>query len=824
MKDWMKDLNEEELKQLYRDDAALQEVPPELRVRVLAFIRDRKAPGTKRPAPRGWLRPALIAAAAAVVLTGAFFIVRPLFMPDGGETVAARNSVPDRELERGYAGLADDQALVVFCAGEVSVRRATAWEPLEPGGYLGRGARIRVGASSSCELQFGDRAMVRLGERTEILVEQLSTRVGRADIELFAESGSVLSKVSRLMGGETYRIKTKSAACGVRGTLFGVTVTEAEDTIVSVKEGKVYVLPAGSDFEKLYRRPAGADRKVAPWLDRLKNDAPAVSTGQELFVTRDSFAAMQKETSALQAEIERLSDLDEPSDRDAASFGAATASALSGIKAKTPAPQPLNREREMELRRLDETASLPVALLEKETPIPETDAPVGHALVKIEVITNPADAAILLSGGVAGSGRFRGIFAEGTRLDFEVRREGYEDASVTVNVTPGMRPVTVELNQLPSSSSTAESPPPTSSAVVKPSATPAPTMALPKKPGAPFILLTEFAGHEYYLYRSIVPWNNALDICAKNGGHLLTIGSVKENEAIVRAIRAANVNDDLWLGLTKQRLREWMWVTGEPVTFTNWDAGQPDNANGNQVLATIYHIPAACTWNDGPEDEFHPFIMEMEPAGGVNSKTAISRSAPNPLDFSDEFASDTLNPRWSWVRENHGNWSLQKKPGYLTITTQMGEIWQAEANAQNILLCLVAPGDFQLDTKVDFRPQSNFQQAGLIVYSNDDNYLRLDYDYANDLKMEMVNEDSGIFTNKLLPYTTKSSIFYLRIVRKGETYTGYFSEDGKNYTILTQYSRSWKVNLRVGLWAVNGAGNYSLNTASFDYFKLKYTN
>jgi hypothetical protein len=88
----------------------------------------------------------------------------------------------------------------------------------------------------------------------------------------------------------------------------------------------------------------------------------------------------------------------------------------------------------------------------------------------------------------------------------------------------------------------------------------------------------------------------------------------------------------------------------------------------------------------------------------------------------------------------------------------------------------------------------------------------------------MVNEDSGIFTNKLLPYTTKSSIFYLRIVRKGETYTGYFSEDGKNYTILTQYSRSWKVNLRVGLWAVNGAGNYSLNTASFDYFKLKYTN
>jgi hypothetical protein len=57
----------------------------------------------------------------------------------------------------------------------------------------------------------------------------------------------------------------------------------------------------------------------------------------------------------------------------------------------------------------------------------------------------------------------------------------------------------------------------------------------------------------------------------------------------------------LWIGLTdREKVFSFTWTSGEPVSYTNWGGGQPDNGNGVEFYAHI--LPrghyAAGKWND----------------------------------------------------------------------------------------------------------------------------------------------------------------------------------------------------------------------------------
>jgi hypothetical protein len=113
-------------------------------------------------------------------------------------------------------------------------------------------------------------------------------------------------------------------------------------------------------------------------------------------------------------------------------------------------------------------------------------------------------------------------------------------------------------------------------------------------------------GHVYEYVPTPGSWTVARDAAAARtfrgvAGHLVTITSAFEND-IVSAFRSGG---DLrgWIGLTDEAKEgTFVWVTGEPVTYTNWWSGpddvedpEPNNQNGNEHYAEIY---AAGVWND----------------------------------------------------------------------------------------------------------------------------------------------------------------------------------------------------------------------------------
>lgn len=114
-------------------------------------------------------------------------------------------------------------------------------------------------------------------------------------------------------------------------------------------------------------------------------------------------------------------------------------------------------------------------------------------------------------------------------------------------------------------------------------------------------------GHWYQVDVTARNWGAAKDSAAAAHGHLLTVQSQAE-AAFVRQLGFAQ--EALWIGLYQDRSDPgytepaggWKWVTGEPLTYTNWRVntnGQPNEPNdfGGEDFGMM-DGGNAITWND----------------------------------------------------------------------------------------------------------------------------------------------------------------------------------------------------------------------------------
>ena len=149
----------------------------------------------------------------------------------------------------------------------------------------------------------------------------------------------------------------------------------------------------------------------------------------------------------------------------------------------------------------------------------------------------------------------------------------------------------------------------------------------------------------------------------------------------------------------------------EPI---EWGAdGWPSVNNGDGVLAGPQPAPSMTPGHPGPS-----------PTGPDPLTTPVQPGRLLP-GYSQDFTGTSLAPQWSWVRENGADWSLTTDPGTLTIDAVNGDLWQTVNTAQNLLVEKAPPGDFVAEAKLALRPDQNYEQAGLLLYQDDDHYFRL---------------------------------------------------------------------------------------------------
>lgn len=88
-------------------------------------------------------------------------------------------------------------------------------------------------------------------------------------------------------------------------------------------------------------------------------------------------------------------------------------------------------------------------------------------------------------------------------------------------------------------------------------------------------------GHWYYL-TAHGNWMNNEALAITKGGHLVTINNAAENEW-VRSTFTTITNSGVLIGINDAATEgTFVWPNGEPVSYTNWISGQPDDENGNE--------------------------------------------------------------------------------------------------------------------------------------------------------------------------------------------------------------------------------------------------
>lgn len=131
-------------------------------------------------------------------------------------------------------------------------------------------------------------------------------------------------------------------------------------------------------------------------------------------------------------------------------------------------------------------------------------------------------------------------------------------------------------------------------------------------------------GHWYGLFDQNCSWHEARDFCQMKGGYLATLANQDENDFVLNRLLATGPYVG-WLGATDEVSEgTWVWVTGEPFSWTNWRGGEPNDRCENEDYLMMWDKSSgggfSGLWNDVDtaivEDGYGGFCAVCESCSG----------------------------------------------------------------------------------------------------------------------------------------------------------------------------------------------------------------
>lgn len=252
----------------------------------------------------------------------------------------------------------------------------------------------------------------------------------------------------------------------------------------------------------------------------------------------------------------------------------------------------------------------------------------------------------------------------------------------------------------------------------------------------------------------------------------------------------------------------------------DWVDGWPTVRGGAWASDTPVAAPAA---QPGDKSAYHvPNVRDDRPGETI---------------WSDTFEGSSLGPDWSWVREPAAD-TYDVEGGLLSIQTQAADLFEGSNNA-SVLTRDATEDDWMVETKVRLTVPAegccfNYVQAGLVVYGDDDNFLKLAHvSIWNTRQTEFAKELGPVhagyprYGNTVVGAPGEWT--WLRIVKRNEgphtatglyggpeRFTAYTSLDGVTWTRGGTWTHHLGSDARIGLVSMGGSGF----EAEFDHVTL----
>jgi glucose/arabinose dehydrogenase len=129
--------------------------------------------------------------------------------------------------------------------------------------------------------------------------------------------------------------------------------------------------------------------------------------------------------------------------------------------------------------------------------------------------------------------------------------------------------------------------------------------------------LATYNGNTYQLTASLT-WEQAQAEAQRLGGNLVTINNAAEETWLKQTFGGT---ESFWIGLNDRTTEgQFVWASGEAVSYTNWAPGEPNNSGGNEDVVGM-NFGGSRRWNDwGAANRFRGVVE-------------IPGTTPPPTDF-----------------------------------------------------------------------------------------------------------------------------------------------------------------------------------------------
>lgn len=223
------------------------------------------------------------------------------------------------------------------------------------------------------------------------------------------------------------------------------------------------------------------------------------------------------------------------------------------------------------------------------------------------------------------------------------------------------------------------------------------------------------------------------------------------------------------------------------------------------------------------------------PTPEVRKPVAVSKPTPlltpepieikKPVNVSFSTYSKDWPVDWQWIDPDEAKDPTPHdvKGGVLRVTIRTRKDLSGDSrNAPRYLKSI--KGDFQIETRVRFAPKENYQGAGLLIFQDDNNYLRFERSYGGmggggeGIRLDVweAGEHRAIVEPGGIPW--EDSAVDLKIVRTGKLFIAYWRPDEEHeWREAGEFESQYSESTLAGVAAVNTARPV---TADFVYIKL----
>lgn len=258
----------------------------------------------------------------------------------------------------------------------------------------------------------------------------------------------------------------------------------------------------------------------------------------------------------------------------------------------------------------------------------------------------------------------------------------------------------------------------------------------------------------------------------------------------------------------------WVIALTVLVIAVNWIASQiaPKNIPASNITETATKESTA---------QPSPTVLPSTPVSVIASPELFPTSTL--LIFGDNF-DDQLGEGWEWLYEDKDNWSLTNNPGWLEINAGFGLV--NGGNIKNLLLRPIPEGNFEMETRLKFKPIEEMEFAGLLIFENAANHIQFGRAFCH---APSCTGDGIYFENMFRGSWNVENfesdaedmeIVYLRLRREGNNFTAYVSKNGSDWQLIGTHTTEMNP-LSVGLISGQSFQRDSQNPAHFDYFVIR---